>query len=32
MYEGRLMGVLDRADATVERLGLWMAGVAEGAA
>ena len=32
MYEGRLMGILDRADATVERLGLWMAGVAEGAA
>ena len=32
MYEGRLMGVLDREDATVERLGLWMAGVAAGAA
>ena len=32
MYEGRLMGVLDRAEATVERLGLWMAGVAAGAA
>ena len=30
MYEGRMMGVLDRADATVERLGLWMAGVASG--
>ncbi|MCY3786105.1 MAG: ABC transporter ATP-binding protein [bacterium] len=30
MYEGRLMGVLDRAEATVERLGLWMAGVVEG--
>ena len=32
IYEGRLMGILDRADATVERLGLWMAGVAEGVA
>ena len=32
MYEGRMMGVLDRADATVERLGLWMAGVEHGAA
>ena len=32
MYEGAMMGVLDRADATVERLGLWMAGVASDAA
>ncbi|MCE2532378.1 MAG: heme ABC transporter ATP-binding protein, partial [Acidimicrobiia bacterium] len=32
MYEGQMMGVLDRADATVERLGLWMAGVEHGAA
>jgi simple sugar transport system ATP-binding protein len=27
LYEGRLMGILDRKDATVERLGLMMAGV-----
>ncbi len=32
IYEGRLMGILDRADATVERLGLWMAGVEHGVA
>ena len=30
MYEGRIMGVLDRSEATVERLGLMMAGVSEG--
>jgi simple sugar transport system ATP-binding protein len=30
MYEGRIIGVLDRAEASVERLGLMMAGVAEG--
>ncbi|MGI9648994.1 MAG: ABC transporter ATP-binding protein [Acidimicrobiia bacterium] len=29
MYEGELMALVDRADATVERLGLLMAGVAE---
>ncbi len=29
MYEGELMGVTDRAEATVEALGLLMAGVAE---
>jgi simple sugar transport system ATP-binding protein len=29
MYEGELMAVVDREDATVERLGLMMAGVAE---
>ncbi len=29
MYEGRIMGVLDRAEASVERLGLLMAGVSE---
>jgi simple sugar transport system ATP-binding protein len=27
LYEGRLMGLIPRAEATVERLGLWMAGV-----
>jgi len=27
LYEGRLMGILDREQATVERLGLMMAGV-----
>ncbi len=27
MYEGRVMGILDREEATVERLGLMMAGV-----
>jgi simple sugar transport system ATP-binding protein len=27
LYEGRVMGILDREDATVERLGLMMAGV-----
>jgi simple sugar transport system ATP-binding protein len=27
MYEGRLMGILDRSEASVERLGLMMAGV-----
>jgi len=27
LYEGRLMGILDRKDASVERLGLMMAGV-----
>jgi simple sugar transport system ATP-binding protein len=27
MYEGRIMGVVDRNEATVERLGLMMAGV-----
>ena len=26
------MGILDRAEATVERLGLWMAGVEHGVA
>jgi len=30
MFEGRLMGVLGREEASVERLGLMMAGVAEG--
>ena len=29
MYEGELMALMDREDATVERLGLLMAGVAE---
>jgi simple sugar transport system ATP-binding protein len=29
MYEGELMALIDREDATVERLGLLMAGVAE---
>jgi len=29
MYEGRIMGILERAEATPERLGLLMAGVAE---
>ena len=28
MYEGRIMGVSDREQATVDQLGLWMAGVA----
>jgi len=32
MYEGRIMGVLDRDEATVERVGLLMAGVSEGEA
>jgi len=27
LYEGRVMGILDREEATVERLGLMMAGV-----
>lgn len=27
LYEGRIMGILDRADATAEQLGLLMAGV-----
>jgi simple sugar transport system ATP-binding protein len=31
MYEGRIMDVLPRAEATAERLGLLMAGVADGA-
>ncbi len=30
MYEGRIMGILSRAEATPARLGLLMAGVAEG--
>ena len=30
MFEGRIMGVLDREEATVQRLGLLMAGVSEG--
>ena len=30
MFEGRIMGTLDREDATVQRLGLLMAGVSEG--
>ena len=29
IFEGRIMGVLDRAEATPERLGLLMAGVTE---
>ena len=29
MFEGRIMGILDREDATVHRLGLLMAGVSE---
>ena len=29
MFEGRIMGTLDREDATVQRLGLLMAGVSE---
>jgi len=29
MYEGEIMAIVDAADATVERLGLMMAGVAE---
>ncbi|MDE0644462.1 MAG: ABC transporter ATP-binding protein [bacterium] len=29
MFEGRIMGVLDRAEATISRLGLLMAGVEE---
>ncbi len=28
LFEGRVMGVLDRADAGIERLGLLMTGVA----
>src|SRR5512145_3052121 len=27
MYEGRIMGILDRNDATIEQLGLLMAGI-----
>ncbi len=27
MYEGRIMGILDRSEATVEKLGLMMAGI-----
>ena len=27
MYEGRVMGILDRSEATVEKLGLMMAGI-----
>ena len=30
MFEGRIMGVLDQEEATVQRLGLLMAGVSEG--
>lgn len=30
LYEGRLMAVVSREQATAEQLGLWMAGVAEG--
>jgi simple sugar transport system ATP-binding protein len=29
MYEGRIMGIIDSADATLEQLGLMMAGVQE---
>lgn len=29
MYEGKLMGLFNREESTVERLGLLMAGVAE---
>ena len=31
MYEGRISGVLDAADATVQRIGLLMSGVKEAA-
>ena len=31
MFEGRIMGVFDRENATVERLGLLMAGVSDDA-
>ncbi len=31
MYEGEIVGIVDRADATVEELGLMMAGVRSGA-
>src|SRR5207248_3129890 len=27
IYSGRIMGLLPRAEATVEKLGLWMAGI-----
>ena len=30
MFEGRIMGILDQDEATVQRLGLLMAGVSEG--
>ena len=30
IYEGRIMGIVDRSDATVEQLGLMMAGVEAG--
>ena len=30
MFEGRIMGTLDQEEATVQRLGLLMAGVSEG--
>ena len=30
MFEGRIMGILDQEEATVHRLGLWMAGVSDG--
>ncbi|GBD85072.1 hypothetical protein BMS3Abin02_01472 [bacterium BMS3Abin02] len=29
LYEGRIMGIVAREDATVEQLGLMMAGVTE---
>ncbi len=29
MFEGRIMGILDQEEATVHRLGLWMAGVSD---
>ena len=32
MFEGRIMGILDQEEATVHRLGLWMAGVSDGEA
>jgi simple sugar transport system ATP-binding protein len=28
IYEGKIMGTMDRAEADRERIGLWMSGVA----